>query len=319
MPLRIRGRWPATYAQTYFSIAGYFQSRDQSWVMRRVSYPERRQTRTSCRSASRRASFERHICSSRAQRHFTIPRSSVQSRDKQFTKGGTRWRPQGTSDLWAHSNSDFLGRRSRVPSGFSSTTMSSHSALFVPFDVGENSTPFRYTSQSCFSTQVWQSVAEIQTWSSTYRSRAVQAGTCPGNWASSSSMVVRRNSASPRSTLQRAPTAEATDWHPLSLHPDRIAERSKWLGQAEMEQCNYTSYRPAFPVLTRDMPFRAKIGASSFRFTQHNGVDPSLFRVLTEVLKCLHDIRPTHLFIELCRIRSVHSWGMEHLPTETTM
>ena len=59
MPLRIRGQWPATYAQTYFSITVYFQSRDQSWVMRRVSYPERRQTRTSCRSASRRASFQK--------------------------------------------------------------------------------------------------------------------------------------------------------------------------------------------------------------------------------------------------------------------
>ena len=41
----------------------------------------------------------------------------------------------------------------RVPSEFSTTTMSSHSALFVPSDVGENSTPTGYTSRSCFSTQ----------------------------------------------------------------------------------------------------------------------------------------------------------------------
>ena len=81
MPLRIRGQWPATYAQTYFSMTGYFQSRDHSWVLWRVSHPERRQTGTSFRSASRRASFGRNICSGRAQRHFTMPRSNLQSRD----------------------------------------------------------------------------------------------------------------------------------------------------------------------------------------------------------------------------------------------
>ena len=30
MPRQVLGRWPATYAQTYFSISGYFQSRDHN-------------------------------------------------------------------------------------------------------------------------------------------------------------------------------------------------------------------------------------------------------------------------------------------------
>ena len=86
-----------------------------------------------------------------------------------------------------------------------------------------------------------------------------------------------------------------------------------------MEQCNDTCQRPTNPVFTRDMTLWTEVGASTFRVTEHNGVDLSLFRILKEVLKCLHDVRPTHLFIELCRIRSVHSWGVEHFPTETTM
>ena len=44
MPRQFLGQWPATYAQTYFSISGYFQSLDHSLVIRRESYPERRQT-----------------------------------------------------------------------------------------------------------------------------------------------------------------------------------------------------------------------------------------------------------------------------------
>ena len=34
----------------------------------------------------------------------------------------------------------------------------------------------------------------------------------------------------PQKCATEGPTDEATDWHPLSLHPDRIAERGKWVG-----------------------------------------------------------------------------------------
>ena len=88
--------------------------------------------------------------------------------------------------------------RSRDPSDFSTTTMSSHSALFVPSHVGETRRPPGTPHGGVFSTQAWKSVADIQTWCRAGRHVPKQFGFLQFHGRATE---LRK----PRSTLQRAP------------------------------------------------------------------------------------------------------------------
>ena len=145
----------------------------------------------------------RRICSKRAQRHFTIPRSNVQSQAAH--KRRHQVAPAGNARVTDPFQLRFLGTQVKGS---------------IRFQLHNNVQPFRFVCavrrwgigrpsgrrrRAVFPRKHGSQWPKSRPGHQRYRNGAVQGGTYPGTRAPSSSMVLRRNSANPNSTLQRAP------------------------------------------------------------------------------------------------------------------